>query len=328
MRRLLLVFALTSCVAQLPPPALTGPVVGYTTRTWRDPVSSRPMRVVLFFPPLRPLVQTATKLGPWWVEAGSSEAIGLGRHPVVFISHGHLGSRFGHHDLAVALARAGYVVGALEHPGDNYADQTGVGTERVLLGRAWQVSAAIDGLIADPLFGPRVDASRIGVAGFSAGGYTSLLLVGAKPDFARWAGYCERHPDDPELCKGHRPITPLDSARGERGTRDTRVRAAFVMAPLGIFFGQTAFTSISAPISLALAEKDSVLLPAENGEVVKAGLSTMYEFTQIPGADHYVFLAPCGGDPKICADPPGVNRAAVHEALDTAAVKFFEKHLR
>lgn len=60
------------------------------------------------------------------------------------------GSRYGHHDLAVALARAGYVVCALEHPGDNYADQSGVGTERVLLGRAWQVSAAIDALLEDP----------------------------------------------------------------------------------------------------------------------------------------------------------------------------------
>jgi len=37
----------------------------------------------------------------------------------VIISHGHAGSRFGHHDLAEQLARAGYVVAAVEHAGDS-----------------------------------------------------------------------------------------------------------------------------------------------------------------------------------------------------------------
>ena len=203
-----LALSLSACPREIPPPALTGPVMGYTTRSWRDPVKGSFMRVVLFFPPLRPLMQTPIRLGPWWGEVGSSEAISFGRHPVVFISHGEAGSRFGHHDLAVALARAGFIVCALEHPGDNYADQTGVGTERALLGRAWQVSAAIDALLADPLFGPSIDSSRIGVAGFSAGGYTSLLLLGARPDFTRWSGYCQRHPATPSSAKTSRRRSP------------------------------------------------------------------------------------------------------------------------
>ena len=320
---LLCFIALTDCVTVRPPAPLTGPVVGYTTRSWRDPVSGGSMRVVLFFPPLRPLVQAATRLGPWWAEAASSESIGLGKHPVVFVSHGRAGSRFGHHDLAVALARAGYVVCALEHPGDNYADQTGVGTG-VLLGRAWQVSAAIDGLLADPLFGSHLDASRIGVAGFSAGGYTSLLLVGARPDFTRWAGYCARNPTDNELCKDKPPALTVP---GDRPTKDARVKAAFVMAPLGVFFGPDSFSAVRAPVSLAVAEKDSVLIAAENAAAIREGLSTIFEFTQIDGADHYVFLAPCGGEAKLCADPPGVDRRAVHERLNTGAVKFFDAHL-
>ena len=323
---LLTCLALMGCVHVPDPPPLTGPVVGYTARNWRDPVSGGFMRAVLFFPPLRPLVQAPTRLGPWWVEAATSETIGFGKHPMVFISHGEgeAGSRFAHHDLAVALARAGYVVCTLEHPGDNYADQTAARTEKVYLGRAWQVSAAIDALIADPLFGPRVDPSRIGVAGFSAGGYTSLLLIGAKPDFTRWASYCARNQGDLQLCKEKPP--QLTVAR-EKPTKDTRVRAAFVMAPLGIFFGPDSFGAVRTPVSLAVAEKDSVMIPAENVAAVREGLSTIFEFTEVPGADHYVFLAPCGGEPKICADPPGVDRLAVHERLNTAAVKFFEAQL-
>jgi predicted dienelactone hydrolase len=321
-RTLVLLLAFASCV-QVPPPILTGPVVGYTTRTWKDPVSRRPMRVALFFPPMRPLVQEPMRLGPWWAEVGGTESIGMGQHPVVFISHGHAGSRFGHHDLAVALARAGYVVCALEHPGDNYADETGVGTERVLLGRARQVSAALDVLLLDPLFGPHLDKSRVGVAGFSEGGYAGLLLVGAKPDFTRWTGYCARHPDDAELCRDPHPELKQD-----RSVRDDRVRAAFVMAPVGIFFGPMAFTGVRAPVSLAVAEKDSVLLPEENALIVRTGLTSLVEYTEIPAADHYVFLAPCAGAEKICADPLGVNRPTVHEAVNTAAVKFFDAQLR
>ena len=49
--------------------------------------------------------------------AGATIAEGL--FPLVIISHGHAGSRFGHHDLAEQLARAGYVVAAVEHAGDS-----------------------------------------------------------------------------------------------------------------------------------------------------------------------------------------------------------------
>jgi pimeloyl-ACP methyl ester carboxylesterase len=46
----------------------------------------------------------------------------------------------------------------------------------------------IDALLGDPLFGPRIatDARgpRVAVIGHSAGGYTALALVGARPDIA------------------------------------------------------------------------------------------------------------------------------------------------
>ncbi len=326
MKRLALLLVITSCVPEVPPPVLTGPVVGYTMRTWRDPVASGPMRAIVFFPPFRPLVQAPARLGPYWVEANGGGALAPGLHPLVFISHGRAGSRFAHHDLAVALARAGYIVCALEHPGDNYADQTRVGTEDVLIGRARHVSAAIDALLAEPFFAGHLDTTRIGVAGFSEGGYTSLLLLGARPDFTRWKGYCARHPDDPEFCKKPPPALTFPK---DQPIRDGRVRAAFVMAPVGIFFDAAqSFASVRAPVALTVAEKDSVLRPEENAALVKNGLSSLVEYTEIPAADHYVFLAPCAGSPTICADPLGVNRPSVHEALNTAAVKFFDRELK
>ncbi|MEJ8630132.1 hypothetical protein P0F65_10380 [Sphingomonas sp. I4] len=47
-----------------------------------------------------------------------------GRHPLVIISHGTGGDFAGHVDTAVALARAGFIVAALTHPGDNWRDNS------------------------------------------------------------------------------------------------------------------------------------------------------------------------------------------------------------
>jgi predicted dienelactone hydrolase len=42
-----------------------------------------------------------------------------GKLPLVVFSHGHTGWFGGHHDTAEALADAGFVVAAINHPGDN-----------------------------------------------------------------------------------------------------------------------------------------------------------------------------------------------------------------
>ena len=55
-------------------------------------VSGGPMKAVVFFPPLRPLVQQHSKLGPWWAEAGTSAGVAPGKHPIVIISHGTEGA--------------------------------------------------------------------------------------------------------------------------------------------------------------------------------------------------------------------------------------------
>src|SRR3546814_17232087 len=79
---------------------------------------------------------------------------------------------------------------------DLVRDISGNGQAAVMAGRPIQVSATISALLADPRWKRLVDPDRIGVAGFSAGGYTSLLVVGAEPRFDRFLGYCERHPDE------------------------------------------------------------------------------------------------------------------------------------
>ena len=272
--------------------------------------------LAVFYPATSPT--RTSHVGPYELAATHDAPVAPGAHPLVVISHGHGGSMWGHHDLAEALARAGYIVATVEHAGDNWHDQSGVPTGRMLIDRPHQISAAIDRVLADRAL--NVDPARIGIAGFSAGGYTALMVVGARPDFTRIHGYCERHPDD-EICAFRDLAVPAVDR-----TKDPRVTAAFAMAPLGLFFGPGAFDDVSAPIFLAWATADRVLLPAENAELVKRA-PTLQGTRVVDGAGHYVFLAPCAFTPELCSDPAGIDRAAVHAQLARDAVSFFSRGL-
>ena len=57
------------------------------------------------------------------------------RLPLVVVSHGRRGSFIAHHDTAEALADAGFVVAAINHPGDNARDSSRTDDFSVLIER-------------------------------------------------------------------------------------------------------------------------------------------------------------------------------------------------
>lgn len=299
--------------------------VGLQTLEVREPTTATVMPALVFYP--TPAVTGSTKVGPYQVNAEFGKLPRPGRHPLVLLSHGHGGSALGHHPLAVSLAKAGYLVAAVEHAGDSYRDQSGFGTERVLLGRAWQVSSLLDTLLADPRLGHLVDTDRIGVAGFSAGGYTSLLLLGATPDAAHRERYCSVFPQDEELCLQAPVAAPPLTSR--RPTVDPRIQAAFVMAPLGVFFDQPSLRAVTRPVFVHSAMADTVLKPKWNALAVRDGVGQLQGWRGVVGAGHYVYLAPCpaamaDSTPALCHDPEGVQREVVQAQVAQEAIAYFD----
>ncbi len=292
----------------------------------KDPLSGKPMVASAFYPsPIKS--DKPTQMGPYAVDATPGLPIAEGRFPLLVLSHGHAGSHLGHHDLAAFLAHHGFIVATVEHPGDNYRDQSGFGSDTVLLGRPLQMSALMDATLASPRLGKHINASQIGAIGFSAGGYTVLTLAGAKPDFSLRDGYCERHPGDAELCGTALRMEHPDL----KAKADPRVKAVFAMAPLGIFFDKAGLASVKIPVFLYAAGNDQVLLVDENAAHVRDCLPKPPEYRSIPKAGHYIFLAPTPALekalPDLFTDPPGVDRVAIHAQIEKDALAFFERTL-
>jgi len=49
----------------------------------------------------------------------------------------------------------------------------------------------------DPQIAPHLDPRRLGVAGFSLGGFTALLTAGARADIDPYLQFCHDNPHDP-----------------------------------------------------------------------------------------------------------------------------------
>jgi predicted dienelactone hydrolase len=324
---------------------VTGVGIAYLKVT--DPVSGQPTDGEVFYPSTQAVHEPAV-LGPYHVEAIPNAPAIPGHWPLVVISHGNGGSDLGHHDLATYLASHGFIVATLNHLGDYFRDTSKVGKVEVLAGRPVQVKATITALLNDPTWKDRIDANRIGVAGFSAGGYTALMVAGAKPEFVRFIDFCNHYPQDQDVC-GHRKEFEAEAARqgktlaqmfeemqsqmGRYGdTADPRVKAIFAMAPLSLIFGEHSFDNVRIPVFLYYGQHDTVLPPEANAKHIQPYLKTLYAVKEVPNADHWVFLPPCSPElakeiPDKCQDPAGVDRAKVHEQIKADALAFFGKTL-
>jgi predicted dienelactone hydrolase len=115
----------------------------------------------------------------WLTAPGVKDCpIGGERLPLVVISHGRTGSFEGHHDTAETLADAGFVVAAIDHPGDNTLDRSRSKDLSVYIERPADIKRLVDFMLRAWPEAIRIDRQRIGFFGFSRGGYTGL--VGAR----------------------------------------------------------------------------------------------------------------------------------------------------
>jgi predicted dienelactone hydrolase len=312
----------------------------------RDASHSDALRITVWYPAGPGATETPLDVGPPGKPlftpgsaAANADFEDTRPRPVILLSHGFGGSARIMAWFGTALARHGLVVIAVDHPGNNGRDPMTVAGAVLSWERPGDLATALEKAKTDPLIGPHLDLNRLGAAGFSAGGFTTLVEAGARVDFERFLRFCDAHPDD-GICAPQKefqfsrsdaeaffaqPAGAAALAHAKDDLSIANVKAAFVMAP-GIVqsLDPDSLKRIRLPVAILLGDADKVAPPATNGEVA-AALIPGAKLTVLPRVGHYDFLAECtpAGDAAVPVCPTEVPRATTHKAAIDAALALF-----
>jgi len=296
--------------------------VGFAEIAIKDP-QDKPLQVDIWYPTDSP---PGLSIIGFSAEKVASNGTVAGRSlPLIVVSHGNLGLASSHSDTALALASAGFVVTAVTHTGDNARDDSYVGTPRWLIDRSRHIHVALDYMLNEWPSRKQIDPAKVGIFGFSAGGFTALVSVGGVPDLAQIARHCTAQP---EFACGLWKQLPSASVPVTAWMHDPRIRAAVVAAPgYGFAFEPDGLRQVIAAVQLWNGVGDRNVPYETNAAVVRRLLPTPPEYHAVPGAAHFSFVAPCPGwlFPLICQDPKGFDRAAFHRDFNGAVVAFFQE---
>ena len=303
-------------------------VAGLHHMTLADPVDSRPMQALAFYPAIG--ATRSSRIDGYPVDVAEEAPVAMGRFPLLVLSHGNNGSPLALHYLATSLARQGFVVVAVVHPGDNARDHSRLGTLSNLYGRPLQVSAAITAARDDAVVGPYLNEGKVGVIGYSAGGETALILSGARPDLDRLRQYCLERPNDADACKTHGILIADRSELAPKA--DPRVGAVMLMAPLSLLFGRHALAGVQIPALIYSGDSDQLVAVDRNAEALARKLPVTPDYRLLAGAGHFVFMAHCDAEqyarmPALCKDADGVDRRHIHRSLQRETAAFFSQAL-
>ncbi|SDD81643.1 Predicted dienelactone hydrolase [Cupriavidus sp. YR651] len=306
---------------------------GYKTLTIGD---DKPMVVALFYPTA--VTDRAVPMGPWLpIVAPGAPPSDIKLKGLILLSHGTGGTELNHHNLGTRLAREGYLVAALRHPGDNWQDRSLIASGKYLSERPRQLSRVLDALLASLEWGPRVPTNRIGAVGHSAGGYSVLALAGAQADAQRSAEHCSTVRNDQGYCSLAKVHTVTDASTWKEASAseaarlvsvsDSRVGAVVALAPMAVVFTPESLAAISVPMRIIVAGQDTVLNGQYHGGYVANNLSEAQTST-VPAAGHFAFMAqPTFSLPSAAGDasvnPPGFDRVAFLRTLEDQVVDFF-----
>ncbi|HXQ37593.1 MAG TPA: prolyl oligopeptidase family serine peptidase, partial [Anaerolineales bacterium] len=177
------------------PSAFTPFQVGMVTRNFTDKkrknwegTAQRPLTTAIWYPAAATDSQPETIFGgppereifaPVTVARAAEISSTTRKYPLVLLSHGTGGAAIQMMWLGHYLASRGYIVAAVNHHGNTAAEPQRAPQGFLLYWeRAKDLTSVLNELLADSMFGPRIDRNRIGAAGFSLGGYTVISVAG------------------------------------------------------------------------------------------------------------------------------------------------------
>jgi predicted dienelactone hydrolase len=218
-------------------------------------------------------------------------------YPVVLFSHGNGGMRIQSVYLTEHLASHGFVVAAPDHVGNTFAEQvnnTGLSPAQAAYVRPLDISRTLDALLErsehGPLLAGAADASRVGAAGHSFGGYTVFRLAGATVDVEALVAECSA--SNGLLCSGWQDVTEFPESM-----RDPRVIAALPQAPGGAQAmtagGHDGFADVEIPIMVQAGTTDEITPFETESRGPYQQVSGAAVLVGIADAGHFTFSNVC-----------------------------------
>lgn len=261
--------------------------------------------------------------------------------PIILISHGLGSDRTSFAYLAEHLASYGFVVAVSEHPGSNSkqlqalfagtADK--VTNPREFIDRPLDIKFLLDELTRlskfNPTFQGHLDLEQVGVIGQSFGGYTALILAGAKINFDQLRADCPALKDTLNVSLLLQCLA-VNLPTAEYNLSDARIKAAIAINPVdSSIFGRASLSQIKIPVMIVSGSSDTVA-PALPEQIQPfTWLTTPNKYLAlINGGTHFSTIAESPNETipvptQVIGSSPGLARRYV-EAL---SIPFFETYV-
>jgi predicted dienelactone hydrolase len=316
--------------------------VGESTLYFTDSTRNRPLKTELWYP--TPDIDSGnlrTTVLPFILEPTIRNASFTSqKHPLILMSHGTGGNRFSLAWLAIALVKQGYMVAAPDHWGNTYDNKI---PEYFV--RYWErpldISFVLSQLLADNTLSKYIDFERIGVVGFSFGGYTTLALAGVEIDCNLLKSKAETNQGKkefkvPELGDLRKLIAKLHcDSLSKIHLKDSRIKAFVALSPaLGLGIETTAQTkNVTVPILIIAPENDQIAPLLTNARKYNI-LIPSSKYIELQGnSGHYIFLNQGNEELRKEAktyykDEKGVDRESVHKNVQNLVLQFFAINLK
>jgi len=317
--------------------------VGQTTLLLVDSSRDRPVKTEIWYPTQDTTKPSVSSEYPFELPPTSKDVkIVDGKHPLIVLSHGTGGNRMSLMWLACELVGKGYIVAAVDHFGNTYDNSIPEHFVKIW-DRPKDISFLLDELFAHAAWNSKIDPAKIGMVGFSLGGYTTIALAGGQIDYKQLHTFSKTAEGQIEftlleLGNVADLLTPAILSQGERenkNLKDERIGAFVALAPaLGQGFqSKTQLEALNSPILIIAAQRDERTPIQTNAKHYRL-LIEQSKYLELEGeVGHYIFMNVAKAElrnnaPIIFKDKKSVKRAEVHQQVAHATLDFFERNLK
>ena len=316
--------------------------IGFSQITLKDN-PDRPLDTAIWYPTQEE--SNTTEIGANPVFVGTHVIPGAqiqsGTFPVVLLSHGYRGNWRNQNWLASKLAKRGYIVAALNHPGTTSLDHSSKQAAK-WWERPRDMSRVLDYLFTASRWKKHARTANVTAIGHSLGGWTVMQLAGARIDRTTFEANCLKYPN-PKTCGlakelGLSTVQALEPSSKE--LRDPRIKR-IVSLDLGLArsFSVNSLRGINLPLLILAAGVDIGDLPqaTESGYIAEHVPLNSRRYKVYENAAHFSFIQLCKpgaevlledevpGDGIICTDGINASRSQLHQLMFNDIIGFIER---